>query len=73
MYKSIDLFYEPRTIIMPKIDAPKGEPEMSEFESAFLCGIIKKFKPYKIVEVGIAGGGDYSYCIGMYGAFKFTL
>lgn len=57
MYKSIDLFYEPRTIIMPKIDAPKGEPEMSEFESAFFCGIIKKFKPYKIVEVGIAGGG----------------
>lgn len=57
MFKSVDLFFEPRTIILPQIDAPAGEPEMSEFESAFLCGIIKKFKPHKIVEAGVAGGG----------------
>ena len=30
---------------------------MSEFESAFLCGLLKKFKPKKILEVGVAAGG----------------
>ena len=30
---------------------------MSEFESAFLCGLIKKYEPKKILEVGIAEGG----------------
>lgn len=30
---------------------------MSEFDSAFLCGIIKKQKPKKILELGIASGG----------------
>lgn len=29
---------------------------MSESESAFLCGLIRKFKPKKIVEAGVAGG-----------------
>lgn len=73
MFKSVDLFYEPRKIILPKIDAPAGEPEMSEFDSAFLCGIIKKFRPNKIVEIGAAGGGHNRYYIGMYGAFELAL
>ena len=30
---------------------------MSEFESAFLCGALKKFQPKKILEVGVAEGG----------------
>lgn len=30
---------------------------MSEFESAFLCGLLKKFKPKKILEVGVSAGG----------------
>ena len=34
-----------------------GDIEMSEFESAFLCGLLKKFKPEKILEVGVAAGG----------------
>lgn len=33
------------------------QPEMSEFESAFLCGLIKKFKPKKILEIGVSAGG----------------
>jgi len=36
---------------------PSGEPEMTEFDSAFLCGLLDKFKPHKIVEIGVAGGG----------------
>lgn len=29
---------------------------MSEFESAFLCGLLDKFRPSKILEVGVAAG-----------------
>ncbi len=31
--------------------------EMSEHDSAFLCGLIKKVRPKKILEVGVAAGG----------------
>ena len=53
--------FEPRRKILPKLPdyvSPQGErePEMSEFQSAFLCGAIKKFRPKKILEVGVAGG-----------------
>ncbi len=58
---AIPLDYEPRRKILPKLPAfvtAKGqrEPEMSEFESAFLCGTLKQFRPKKILEVGVAGG-----------------
>ena len=33
---------------------------MSEFESAFLCGLLKKYEPQKILEVGVAAGGTTS-------------
>lgn len=58
---AIPLNYEPRNKILPKLHTcpnpnAKREPEMSEFDSAFLCGVIKKFRPKKILEVGVAGG-----------------
>lgn len=58
---AMPLDYEPRKKILPKLPefvSPQGyrEPEMSEFESAFLCGAIKTFRPKKILEVGVAGG-----------------
>ena len=31
--------------------------EMSEFESAFLCGLLKQYKPKSILEVGCSAGG----------------
>lgn len=31
---------------------------MSEFESAFLCGLLQKFEPKKILEVGVWAGGS---------------
>ena len=31
--------------------------EMTDYDSAFLCGILDRFKPKKIVELGIAAGG----------------
>lgn len=54
----IELYFEPRNKILPLLPTIEGEPEMSPFDSAFLCGLIRKFKPDKIVEVGIAGGGS---------------
>lgn len=53
----IEMYYAPRKNIMGRITNIQGEPEMNEDESAFLCGLIKKYNPNKIVEVGIAGGG----------------
>jgi predicted O-methyltransferase YrrM len=53
MYKNVELFYEPLHI---KNDA-KINCEMSDFQLAFLCGILKNKKPRKIVEVGVAYGG----------------
>ena len=58
---AIPLDYEPRKKIFPKLPyhlstESNSEPEMTEFESAFLCGVIKQFRPKKILEIGIAGG-----------------
>ena len=52
----VPLDFEPRRKILPKLPECPTEPEMSEFESAFLCGALKKFSPKKILEVGVAGG-----------------
>lgn len=55
------LDYDPRQKILPNLPEfvsfiGKTEPEMSKFESAFLCGALKQFGPKKILEVGVAGG-----------------
>ena len=50
------LDFESRRKILPLLPAFPSEPEMSEFESAFLCGALKTFRPKKILEVGVAGG-----------------
>ena len=60
---AIPLDYEPRNKILPKlpewVDSDGNrEPEMSEFESAFLCGVLKQFRPKKVLEVGVAAGGS---------------
>ena len=53
----IVLDFEPRKKILPKLPIVPNEPEMTEFESAFLCGVLNKFKPKKILEVGVAADG----------------
>lgn len=53
----IELYHEPRKNVESIFAEIPNEPEMSVDESAFLCGLIKKHKPRKIVEVGVAGGG----------------
>lgn len=48
--------YMPRKQILPLLPQLAHEPGMSEFESAFLCGVINRVRPNKIVEIGVAGG-----------------
>lgn len=56
--KNIDLFDEPEQICN-KITGGKSRSfsEMTLFEQAFLCGLLKEKKPEKILEVGVSGGG----------------
>lgn len=60
-FDAVPLDFEPRRKILsllPEDVRSQGcrEPEMSEFDSAFLCGMLKTFRPKKILEVGVAGG-----------------
>lgn len=54
MYKQIEL-YDLREDILSK--TTESYCEMTKPEHGFLCGLIKKFQPEKVVEVGVAGGG----------------
>lgn len=51
-----ELFYEPREKALKLMNNFPNEPEMTEFESAYLSGLIRKFKPNKLLEIGIAAG-----------------
>lgn len=54
MYDQVELYMKPEEIL----DKMKeGYCEMLPSEQGFLCGLLKKYCPHKIVEVGVAGGG----------------
>ncbi len=55
-YESLELYLEPLKIheILPK-DMRKRE--MSDYQQSFLCGMIKKYQPQNIVEIGVSAGG----------------
>ena len=58
----IELYIEPLNI--------KYGAEMTDLQHALLCGLIKKYKPKKLVEVGVAAGGTTAIilnCINMLG------
>jgi predicted O-methyltransferase YrrM len=57
MLQEIKLEKSNRENVLSLIENIPGEPEMSDFESGFLSGLIKTFRPTKIVEIGIAAGG----------------
>ena len=50
-----ELFYEPIKILQ-QLDNEYGS-EMSQYDMAFICGLIKEYKPKKILELGVAAGG----------------
>ncbi len=53
MYREIENWYEP----VDGLGEFTSVAEMTRWESGFLCGLLKKFKPKKILEVGVSGGG----------------
>lgn len=55
-FKDFQLEFESRQETIKVLGIYPGEPEMSEYESAFLTGLIKEKRPKKIVEIGVASG-----------------
>jgi predicted O-methyltransferase YrrM len=56
-FENVELVSEHRANVLSQIDSVPGEPEMTDFESSFLAGMIKQFQPKKVVEIGVAAGG----------------
>ena len=54
---AIKLDFETREKILRIIPKVPGEPEMTPFESAFLCGLLRTVQPRKILEIGVSAGG----------------
>lgn len=50
----LEPWYEPSDVVLEKVNF---KCEMSREDHGFLCGAIKKVKPKKIVEIGVAEGG----------------
>ncbi len=47
----------PRRLVTEKIPEVKSGIKMYEQDSGFICGLLKKFRPRKILEVGVSHGG----------------
>ena len=68
MKTDTQLYYEPISIL--DLLQARSKVEMSPRQLAFLCGLIKEYKPQKIVEIGVAAGGTSSVilnCISLLG------
>ncbi len=59
---AIPMDFEPRQKIVSRFSAYSDKLKdaflMDETDSAFLCGVLKTFRPKKILEVGVAAGGS---------------
>lgn len=62
MFKTIEEYNEPLDILDYFQDVKDGTcgAEMGSKQLGFLCGLIKKRKPKKVLEIGVAGGGTTS-------------
>ena len=54
MYKKIELYKKPADIL-EKIGEHKAE--MSPLQHGFLCGLLKEYRPKKVLEIGVSAGG----------------
>jgi hypothetical protein len=57
-YKSVQLDYKNRKSTQKLVSFYPGTPQMSESESAFISGLIKEYRPKKIVEIGVHSGAS---------------
>lgn len=58
VYQQIEEYNEPREILTQlKREGQIIDAEMKASQHGFLCGLIKRFRPQKLVEVGVAAGG----------------
>ncbi len=55
MVREIELYEKPLEI-KERLNDTYGA-EMSSWQLSYVCGLIKKYQPKKIVEVGVAAGG----------------
>ena len=59
---AVPLDFEPRRKILSQLpktaDIHTALTLMTEFDMAFLCGALKTFRPKKVLEIGVAGGGS---------------
>ncbi len=55
MYNKVILWQEPLDVLQSLPD--NGKCEMSPAQHGFLCGLLRKKRPRKILEVGVAAGG----------------
>lgn len=63
-FQKIEEYKEPAQILnMLSTSGNIRHTEMSGSDLAFLCGLLKKFRPHKIVEVGVAAGGTTAVMI----------
>lgn len=58
MYKTVELYSKPEEELREVLD--QHYSEMTSFQHAFLCGLIKEERPKKIVEIGVSAGGTTS-------------
>lgn len=57
MIKRIAHYDEPRKILNGLSADAISLTEMTEWQHGFLCGLIKEYRPKKIVEIGVSAGG----------------
>ncbi len=59
-YEEVVLFKEPRKFLDTLPQEMQNMSQMSEFDTGFVCGLIKKYRPKKILEVGTFTGATAS-------------
>lgn len=73
MYYEVEQYYEPGKRLKACFDL---KCEMTDFDWGFLCGLLKRFKPHNIVEVGVAEGGTsilLDFCMQMLGMQDYSI
>lgn len=83
LYEKIELDYEIENDSREDIKKfiTQGNAEMNDFQHAFIAGLIRKYRPQKMLEIGVAAGGTtcflhecvkkYEYVANIYSVDKF--